>query len=142
MRRCVIVLLLMLFIWSCYNTSAFSQTGSGGPLKYIASCELDLNVDGEPDVVLLVETLKGRELIALLRSEKGYKAFLLSKEVQYVHLSCRFGKSIKETSAGKGEKRGRIFKTPGTYIQLGHPEGPSFAYFWNGRGFQEVWTSD
>ncbi len=42
-----------------------SFTGDGAPVKYISSCELDLNKDGVPDLVFLIESLAGRELIVL-----------------------------------------------------------------------------
>jgi len=38
-------------------TSGHSLTGNGEPLKYISSCEIDLNNDDQPDIALLVETL-------------------------------------------------------------------------------------
>jgi hypothetical protein len=110
------------------------------PLKYISSCELDLNNDGELDITLLVETLNGRELIVLIRKAEGYKAFVLSKDKPNMHLSCHFGKSVKETIAGN--RKGRIFKTNGTYIKLTQPESSSIAYFWDNSGFKEVWTGD
>jgi hypothetical protein len=126
----------------CLHSNSFSETGSGMPVKYISSCELDLNNDNKPDIVLLVETTKGRELIVLMRANDGYTTFVLSRGKPNMHLSCHFGKSIKETSAGKGKREGKVYKTPGTYIQLAQPEGASAAYFWNGKGFKEVWTSD
>lgn len=141
MKRWITCLFGVLIINS-YTTNAISLTGSGNPLKYISSCELDFNNDDESDIALLVETLRGHELIVLTRSGEGYNAYVLSKEASNMHLSCHFWKFIKETSAGKGEKEGRTHKTPGTYIKLAHPEGSSAAYFWNGSGFKEVWTSD
>ena len=33
-------------------------------------------------------------------------------------------------------------KTPGTFLELVYPESSAVAYFWNGNGFTEVWTSD
>lgn len=132
-----------LIIFVSVSSNAFSESGSGLPLKYISSCELDFNNDSKPDVALLVETLRGGELIVLMRTENGYNAFVVLKEKKTnMQLSCNFGESIKETAAGKGEREGKVYKTPGTYIQLTQPEGSSVVYFWNGNGFKEVWTSD
>ena len=135
------------FIFLCiaaityYSTDAYSLTGNGNPLKYISSCELDFNNDNEPDIALLIETLiGGRQLIVLMKTEKGYDSYVVQKDMPNMHLSCHFGKSIKETTAGK--KEGKIFKTLGTYLKLTQPEGASVAYFWDGHGFVEVWTSD
>jgi len=122
--------------------NSLCEVGNGAPLKYIASCELDLNNDGDPDIAFLVETLKGRELIVLLRTKNGYKAFLLSRGKPNMYLSCHFGKYVEETLAGKGEKKGKVYKTNGTYLKLTQPEGSSVAFFWNNNTFQEVWTSD
>jgi hypothetical protein len=135
-----IVSLFSLLIISCVSTEAYSFTGNGDPLKYISSCELDFNNDNEPDIALLVETLIGRQLIVLMKTTDGYNAFVVSREKPDMHLSCRFGKKIKETVAGRA--KGKVYETPGTYVQLTQPEGSSVAYFWNGKSFKEVWTSD
>src|SRR3989344_6207147 len=132
MKRFAIYIFSLFVTTSIFNTNAISLTGSGSPLKYISSCELDFNNDDEPDMALLVETLRSRELIVLMKTDKGYDAYVLSKGASNRHLSCHFGKFIKETSAGKGKKEEKTHKTPGTYIKLAHPEGPSAAYFWNG----------
>lgn len=119
-----------------------AETGAGMLLKYISGCELDLNGDNNADITLLLETTNGRQLIVLLSNSKGYNAFILSKDKPNMSLSCHFGKSIKETAAGKGKKDGREYHTLGTYIQLKQPEGSSVVYFWHQNGFKEVWTSD
>jgi hypothetical protein len=147
MTRCAGYIMGTLLILSIYSTNAISITGSGNPFKYISSCELDFNNDDEPDIALLVETLRGRELIGLIKTGKGYNAYVLSSVLSSsaasgMYLSCHFGESIKETIAGKGKKDVRIYKTPGTYIKMAHPEGSSVVYFWNGDRFKEVWTSD
>ena len=115
-------------------------SGSGMPLKYISSCEIDLNADNATDIAFLVETLKGRELIVLMKSVEGYDTFLVTTGKANMHLSCRFGDSIKETLAAGGT--GKEYKTPGTYIQLIQPETSSVVYFWDNNKFREVWTSD
>ncbi|OHE54651.1 MAG: hypothetical protein A2027_04595 [Thermodesulfovibrio sp. RBG_19FT_COMBO_41_18] len=132
--------LFSVFILIYLSVNAYSITGDGNPLKYISSCELDFNNDNEPDLALLVETLMGRQLIVLLKTAKGYNTFVVSRGKPDMHLSCHFGKIIKETTAGGG--KGRTYKTPGTYIKLTRPEASSVVYFWDGKGFKEVWTSD
>jgi hypothetical protein len=117
--------------------------GNGQPLKYISSCEIDLNGDNESDVALLVETVRGRELIVLLKTATGYNVSVLANDKPNMYLSCHFGKTITETVAGPGHKTsGKVYETPGAYIELFEPEGARVAFFWNGTGFQEVWTAD
>jgi hypothetical protein len=143
MKRGAAPILAILIVTLGGSSNAMSWPGNGNPLKYISSCELDLNNDGESDVVLLVETLRGRELIVLMKTNAGYDAYEVAKANPSMHLSCHFGNAVKETDAGKKEgDKGRVYKTPGTYIQLSQPEGSAVAYFWNGRGFTEVWTAD
>ncbi len=64
-------------------------SGSGMPLKYISSCEIDLNADNATDIAFLVETLKGRELIVLMKSVEGYDAFLVTTGKANMHLLPR-----------------------------------------------------
>lgn len=126
------------------NKIGLAQSGSGDPVKYISSCEIDLNADDQPDVALLIETIKGRELIVLLRADSSYTAYLVKKDIpQNMFLSSHFGKELKETIAGEGKnKKPKTYKTQGTYLLLYFPEGPSYGYFWDGTKFQEVWTAD
>ena len=124
------------------TASASAQTGNGDPLKYIASCELDFNNDGQTDIALLVETVRGRELIILLKTKDAYTAYEVANVPPLMHLSCRFGRALKETAAGRQGTEAKVHRTPGTYIRLNQPEGASMAYFWNGTGFTRVWTSD
>lgn len=141
MKKCIIYI-SWIIILSSFNSNSFSGTGSGLPLKYISSCELDLDSNDEPDIALLVETVRGRELIVLMKTTSGYNAFVVSRGKRDMDLSCHFGKSIRETTAGKGKKQGKIYETHGAYIQLTLPEGSSVVYFWDVNGFKEVWTSD
>lgn len=140
MKRCLIYGCLV--ILSGVSSNAFSESGNGMPLKYIASCEMDFNNDDKSDIALLVETSRGRELIVLMNTISEYNAFIVSRGKPNMYLSCHFGKTVKETAAGKGKGEGKVYKTMGTYIQLTQPEGSSVVYFWNGNGFKEVWTSD
>ena len=122
-------------------TDAGGQVGIGGPVKYLSSCEVDLNNDGQSDVVLLVETVRGRELIVLLKARDAYAAHNFTNLGASMMLACKFGRTVTETAAGK-KPDNRIHQTPGTYIQLTQPEDASLVYYWNGKGFTEVWTSD
>ncbi len=124
----------------CDNSHASPQAADGGPIKFLTSCELDLSADGKPDLVLLLETSRGRELLVLLALESGYEAYLLSRDKAQMQLSCRFGTTLQETRTGRA--LGRVFQTPGAYVELRQPEGAAVAYFWDGNGFREVWTSD
>ena len=135
-------LVCLFVLLSGLNSPSFAQTGTGAPLKYISSCEIDLNNDGASDIALLVEMLRGRELIVLMRTTQGYSAFEVSTDKPNMHLSCHFGVSIIETSAGKGKGTGKVHNTPGAHIKLTLPESSSVVYFWNAKGFKEVWTSD
>jgi hypothetical protein len=133
---CILCLVALL----SFASRSFAETRNEIPVKYISSCELDLNNDKKMDLALLAETTKGRELIVLMRANDGYKAFLLSKDKPDMNLSCHFGEFIKETLAGGGT--GKMYQTGGTYIQLTLPESSSVVYFWNNNAFKEVWTSD
>ena len=137
-----IIIMCLAFFLSCLDVDSMASEIKGRPLKFISSCNLDLNNDGSDDIALLVETDSGRELIILVRKPEGFDAFLISNVAQYEYLSCYYGDSLQETSVGKGNKKGRVFKTPGAYVELAHPEGPSRAYFWNGKDFTEVQIAD
>ena len=116
--------------------------GDGMPLKYISSCQIDLNGDKELDMAILVETVRGRELLALIKTSQGYNSYMVALDKPDMYLSCHYGKTVTETLAGKGNKPRKSYTTPGAFISLKQPEGSSVAYFWNGKGFTEVWTAD
>jgi hypothetical protein len=59
-----------------------------------------------------------------------------------MHMSCHLGMEVKETIAGKGKKKVKIYKTNGTYLQVIYPEASSVAYFWKDNRFEKIWTSD
>jgi len=120
-------------------SSAQTGAGDGNPIKYISSCEMDFNGDGERDIALLIESSHGRQLIVMIKTNRGYDSFVVSQDKPEMHLSCHFGATLKESEALGTSK---VFQTPGTYIQLRQPEGGCVAYFWNGCGFTEVWTGD
>lgn len=108
------------------------------PLKYLSSCEVDLNADDELDAVFLVETVRGHELIILLRRSRAYEAhsFTVTRE----QLSCPIGDTVSETASAAGA--GRHLKTPGAYVLLRQPEGAARAFVWTSGKFIEIWTRD
>lgn len=108
----------------------------------VSSCQLDLNNDQQEDIALLVPTSAGWDLIVLLNTNEGYDTFVVSQRNPRMELSCHFGSTLRETSAGPGRRRGRTYHTNGTYLLLAQPEGAKVAYFWKGSSFQEVWTAD
>jgi hypothetical protein len=137
-----ILLILSMFIL-INSLIVYAESGAGTPYKYISSCEIDLNGDGLSDIAQLIESIRGRELIALLQTDSGYSACLISRNVpDGMFLSCHFGNLIKETEAGTGHSDLKTYKTTGTYIKLYYPEGSSIGYYWNGNKFEEVWLSD
>lgn len=132
--------LALLFASIMMIPAAFAFTGDGMPFKYISSCELDLNGDQVSDKAMLVEGLKGRELIALIAKGKSYDAFVVSSGKENMFLNCKLGSEVKETIAGGG--KGRTIKTPGAYLELIKPESSAVAFIWNKKSFQEIWTAD
>lgn len=119
---------------------ATQTTAVGQPVKYMASCQIDLNADRRGDIVLLMETVHGEEAIVLMRGDDQYSVHVPSRQRKGLLLSCHFGSSIRETTSGAGT--GRQFTTPGAYFKLEQPEGAAVGFFWNGTGFTEVWISD
>ena len=121
----------------------FGQAGGGATSPALLSgCEIDLDGNGQRDVVLFLGTGTGRRLVALLNSGNEMKAYVLDRiddDIPRV-LGCKNGSSIKETSAGSG--RVRTVKTPGAYVSFAQPEGAERAYVWQGKAFVEVWTAD
>jgi hypothetical protein len=85
----------------------------------IASCEVDLDNDGQSDIALLVETLRGREALVLLKTGIGYSTFQLPSVSPLMQLSCHLGGVLEETEAGKNPSDRKRHKTPGAYIRLG-----------------------
>lgn len=126
MRITSALFLVLLTVGGCYKALFAGTQGIGGPLKYLSSCEIDLNGDNEVDIALLVETVRGRELIVLLRVSEGYKAFVFGSIGEMGQLECRFGKTVRETQASP--HFGKEHKTPGAYIEIIYPEASSLAY--------------
>lgn len=123
-----------------FGLSAWGFTGDGMPLKFISSCEIDLNGDSKADKAILIEGLAGRELIALIAKKNGYEAFVVSSGKPHMYLNCKMGAEVKETEAGGG--KGKVHKTPGAFLELIKPESSSVAFIWQDKAFKEVWTAD
>ena len=141
MKTYAISLVLFLAIIAISSTT-LGRSPEGTPLKYISSCEADFNGDGANDIALLIEPLEGRELIVLLKSESGYEAYLLAKNLkEFEYMSCQYGNSVEALPDSTGDQKVTC-KTPGAYIELYQPEGASRAFYWTGIRFKEVWLSD
>lgn len=138
-----IICMLTSLIVLCFNDPAMCRAQEGGvAVGVLGGCEIDLNADGRTDMVLLLDTSRGYELVALMKSGTASKAYHLKTLKSKMHASCHHGKQLKETDAGPGKKRGKTYPTNGTYLKLAQQEGASVAYFWAGDAFQEVWISD
>ena len=128
---------------SAADSTHVADPGDGQPLKYLSSCEIDLNADGEADIAMLVETVRGRELLVLMRTEDSYDTYVVSDDKPMMYLYCHYGFTVTEFPFDDTSSvADRTYKTPGTYLELVYPEASAVAYFWNGSGFTEVWTSD
>lgn len=142
----VLLLGLLVPVAACNANAHAGRPETGVHPKYVAGCEIDLNGDGEdkPDLALLIETTRGRELIVLMTTPTGYQTYLLKRTsvAAPVNFGCYYGHQVTESQAVAKNGKPRTFKTPGAYIELGYPEASSVAYFWNGSQFVEVVTSD
>jgi len=130
-------------VTNCIAPDSTDFPADGVPLKYISSCEIDLNGDKVADIAMLVETVRGREFIVLMKSAEGYDTYVLYCGEEALFFSCAFGEAFvgyseEDTTGTKRE----TYRTPGAFLELYKPEVVSIAYFWNGSGFTEVWTSD
>ena len=121
-------------------------TGEGSPIKFISSCELDLNKDGQADLVFLIESLAGRELIVNLREDFiKFKAYSLFRAPpgNGMHLSCELNvNEVKETSSSAGNRPGKVHKTNGAVIRLRKPEASETVFYWQKNEFKQVTTID
>lgn len=143
MTRILIIAMAALLANTTPALAAWS--GDGQPLKYISSCELDLNKDDLADIVLLVETIQGRELIAVLKNKSGLSAFLLWKgpSSNGMHLKCEVAKfEVKETPTAAAKTPGTVHKTNGAVVHLYKPESTELSFFWENSRFIEVVTAD
>ncbi|MCK5218116.1 hypothetical protein KAR10_01260 [bacterium] len=135
-------ILIFFNVWLCVTVMAgyaegVKEKGVGMPLKYISSYEEDFNGDKLTDIAMLVETVRGRELIVLNHNKRGgYEAFLVSSGKPGMYLQCFYGDTVIDVHTAKK------YKTVGVYLRLKTPESAAVAYFWNGRVYQEVWIED
>lgn len=120
----------------------YAYSGNGSPLKFISSCEIDLNADFKGDIVFLAETLYGYEVIALIRNNDFFKAYILEKNAKNMLLSCHFGKEIAGTNTGKGVQSKKKYKINGAYVKLEYLEGAATVFFWDKDKFKKVWVAD
>jgi hypothetical protein len=141
MRTLISILMAIAFL--CLNDlSLCGDPEAGQPIGFLGGCESDLNADGNTDMALLIDTSRGYELVALMKSSAAAKCYHLKVFKSKMHLTCHHGKQLKETDAGPGERKGKTYQTNGTYLKLTQTEGASVAYFWSGDAFREVWTAD
>jgi hypothetical protein len=139
----ILVVFCALRVWGGTDLTRVANPGSGQPLRFISSCQIDLNADGEADVSMLVETVRGWEPIVLMKKSAGYDTYVVAENKTGMYLTCRYGSTVTEfPSDDKSKLPGKTYKTPGAYLELAQPEGSAVAYYWNGSGFTEVWTSD
>lgn len=110
-------------------------------LKSNVNCQTDLNNDGKNDIVLFIEkSPRDWDLVALLKTNDGYNAYVLLSTDSPLNLSCQNEKYIQETTTG--DREGKLVKTNGAYVKLIQPESSSVGYYWDGKKFQGVQISD
>jgi hypothetical protein len=141
MMKRIHIRLLFVFLF-CASSVLALDSYYGLPIKYVAGYEADLNLDHQNDLVFLIEKSEGYELTALIRIKNGYKAYTLLKTKEKVIVTCKFGKKIVSTEAGKGEGNARTYQIPGPYIEVSQPEGASSVFYWKKGKFYRVWISD
>jgi len=132
-------LLLVVWLSGCV---AYAYAGSSEVTSAAAQCTIDLDFDGQVDTVVLIENQEVYELVALLKRDAGYQAFVLSTARQRLELSCVRGASVTGTAAGPGRRTGTVYNTGGSYVVFAQPEGAAAAYFWRRTAFVEVWIAD
>ena len=90
---------------------------------------------------MLIESVKGRELIVLLRTKDGYETHVVSPNVpESMYLKCGFGTTL-EGHVGEQDST-KVVTIPGAYLEIYEPEGSSVGYYWDGRGFRNIWLAD
>ncbi|MEZ4320771.1 MAG: hypothetical protein R3F61_25035 [Myxococcota bacterium] len=132
----------MITLGLAFTALAAPWTGDGQPLKYVSSCELDLDQNGAADIVMLVETVRGRELVALLTTDAGFDAHVIERlpASNGMHLRCSLERTLVASVAA--DNGGEAHETPGGYIELFKPESGSRSFYWRGDGFVTVVTGD
>lgn len=131
-------------IWllCCLVAPASLQARISDLQSVVESCSTDLDGDRQQDLVLQVATASGFDTIALLHKQNGYRVYLLSRRAESMKLTCEVGRTVRSTAAGAGSNLGHVYQTPGAFVSLKQPEGSAVSYFWTGKTFREIWTSD
>lgn len=133
------IILLIMFLFDPVNV----RIANCLPVKYISSCQVDLNNDNIKDIVFLAETVRGIELMILLtKGNSGYETHVISKYKSIARMSCHYGSYIIKSKAGPGKNTRRISIPFGTYIKLTFPEASAVVYFLDGNDIKEVWIAD
>jgi hypothetical protein len=80
-----------------------SPSTDGRPANVPASCEIDLTGDQRADLVLLIETARGTELIVLVPGDRdgAYATFVLSSGPAGGLVKCQTATEVRETRAGR-----------------------------------------
>ena len=142
MKRIIRILAATLFFSINICPAIAQQIGSGKPIAFVAGCDVDLDKDGDYDSVLYINSERGYELIAIMCLKEGTKSYVLNKSNSLRHLKCQYGFRIKETDAGNGKKRGKVYEIDREFVTLLKPESSEVAYFWQDGEFREIWLSD
>jgi len=142
MKRIMLSFTAILFFSIHIHVAFAQQMGSGKPIAFVSGCDVDLNKDGDADSALLIHSSSGYELIVIMRLKEGTKSYVLNRSSALRHLTCQYGLQIKETDAGPGKKKGKIYEIDREFITLLQPESSEVAYFWMDGEFKEVWLSD
>jgi hypothetical protein len=111
------------------------------PVKYINSCQIDLDNNDKEDIVLQIEKQNNQwETIVLMNYGNKYKTYTISKN-KNMYLECYYGHEF--FGYDKNLNRKSMHRTNGKYIKLQLPESSSVVYFWNDskKEFIKIWTS-
>lgn len=110
----------------------------GIPVKFTSGLEADFNHDGLNDVAMVLETSEGQQLMVMMNNGNGYKTHILKKLQSNMVLSCYYDRIVKGTT--DKNKEYKEYESSGANIKLKQPEGSAVVFFWNGKGFTEIWT--
>jgi len=138
----ILCLVIFSMVTCAHSGANFQSYGAGSPITYISGCYMDLNNDGNTDIAIYINTQDGCKLFALLRTKEGFTSYPVTEGSPMAVLACKWGMGeVRETNAGH-ERQRKIYKINGPYLDLFIPEGPEYFYFWDGKGFTEVWVAD
>ena len=135
--------ILAFFISANISTSSYGASNATS-LEYVYGCEIDLDGNHKDDLVILLNTRLGRKLVInMYKDPSSFFGYQIQDDISGMHLECMYGKIVRETAAGKGEKTPKDIVIPhGAYIVLSLPEASSVAYFWENGKFRSVWLAD